>query len=98
MSILVVGGDRLGNIEDKLREKGFNEIGHVTGRKKGDRKIKIHENTDLVLVLIDYIGHNMANIIKERSSRNNVEVMFCKRSWPSIRKNIEKYTTRIVNQ
>ncbi|OAA91215.1 DUF2325 domain-containing protein [Clostridium ljungdahlii] len=98
MSILVVGGDRLGNIEDKLREKGFNEIGHVTGRKKGDRKIKIHENTDLVLVLIDYIGHNMANIIKERSRRNNVEIMFCKRSWPSIRKNIEKYTTKIVNQ
>lgn len=95
MSILVIGGDKLGTITDKLRENGFNKIGHVTGRKKGDRKVKIPENTDLVLVLTDYVGHNMAEIIKERSRRSDVEVMFCRRSWSSMYKNIEDYMKQI---
>ncbi|MBV4446616.1 DUF2325 domain-containing protein [Clostridium tyrobutyricum] len=91
MSILVVGGDRLGNIMDKLKKNGFNKIAHVTGRKKGDRKIKIPENTDLVLIFTDFIGHNMTEIVKEESRRNNVSVMFSKRSWSSMYKNIEQY-------
>lgn len=95
MSILVIGGDKLGSITGKLKENGFNKIGHITGRKKGDRKIKIPENTDLVLVLTDYVGHNMAEIIKERSRRSDVEVMFCRRSWSSMYKNIEEYMQQI---
>jgi hypothetical protein len=94
MSILVIGGDRLGNIKDKLRESGFNEVGHVTGRKKGDRKIKIPQNTDLVLILTDFIGHNMAEIIKEESRKSKVSVMFSRRSWSSMYKNIEQYMNR----
>lgn len=95
MSILVIGGDRLGNITDKLKESGFNKIDHVTGRKKGDRKIKIPDNTDLVLVLTDYIGHNMAEIIKEESRRNDVTVMFSRRSWSYMYKNIEEYINHV---
>ncbi|CAB1250842.1 DUF2325 domain-containing protein [Clostridium sp. WLY-B-L2] len=95
MSILVIGGDRLGNIKDKLRENGFNKIGHVSGRKKGDRKIKIPENTDLVLVLTDYIGHNISEIIKNKSKRSDVTIMFCKRSWSSMYKNIGDYIKQV---
>ncbi|MHC6180328.1 DUF2325 domain-containing protein [Clostridium sp. JNZ X4-2] len=91
MGILVVGGDRIASIKNKLRENGFNKIIHVTGRKKGDRKIIIPSNMDLVMVLTDYIGHNMAEIVKERSKRNNVTVMFCKHSWSNIYKNINIY-------
>ncbi|CAB1247884.1 DUF2325 domain-containing protein [Clostridium sp. MT-14] len=91
MGILVVGGDRIEKIKNKLRENGFNKIVHVTGRKKGDRKIKIPSNTDIVVVLIDYIGHNMAEIVKQQSKRNNITVMFCKHSWSSINKNINTY-------
>ncbi|HBC95509.1 MAG TPA: dihydroorotate dehydrogenase [Clostridium sp.] len=97
MSILVIGGDRLGNIKSKLKENGFNKIGHVSGRKKGDRKIKIPENTDLVLVLTDYIGHNISGIIKNQSKRSDVTIMFCRRSWSSMYKNIESYITGIKN-
>ncbi|MCI1945238.1 DUF2325 domain-containing protein [Clostridium luticellarii] len=95
MSILVIGGDKLGNIKDKLKENGFNKIDHISGRKKGDRKIKISEGTDLVLVLTDYIGHNISEIIKNQSKRSDVTIMFCKRSWSSMYKNIENYITQI---
>jgi hypothetical protein len=95
VSILVIGGDKLGNIKDKLKENGFNKIDHISGRKKGDRKIKISEGTDLVLVLTDYIGHNISEIIKNQSKRSDVTIMFCKRSWSSMYKNIENYITQI---
>ncbi|KZL91621.1 DUF2325 domain-containing protein [Clostridium magnum] len=81
MSVLVIGGDRICNIKEKLRQSGFDRIEHVTGRKKMDRKIKIPERTDLVLVLIDYVGHNVTEIVKDESKRCDVKVMFSKRSW-----------------
>ena len=31
MSILVIGGDNLGNITDELIRNGFNDIVHITG-------------------------------------------------------------------
>jgi hypothetical protein len=34
MSLLVVGGDRLGKIRENLKERRFDKIMHVTGRKK----------------------------------------------------------------
>ena len=42
MSIVVVGGDHLGGIKDKLKEFGVTELLHVPGRKKLDfRKIPL---------------------------------------------------------
>lgn len=95
MKVLVIGGDRLGSIEDKLRGEGFNKIAHITGRKKGDVKVKIPQNMDLVLVLTDYIGHNMAEVIKKRSKKSNMEIMFCKRSWVSMHEDITNYMNRL---
>lgn len=34
MSVLIVGGDSLGVIEDNLRDMGFDSIYHVDRRKK----------------------------------------------------------------
>ena len=42
MSALIIGGDRLGRITDELYKKGFTDIKHITGRKGGERKIKIY--------------------------------------------------------
>lgn len=91
MSILVVGGDNLGNITQKLMDTGFSDIYHVSGRKYGDRKFKIPCKTDLVLVLIDYIDHTLMNIIKKESKRQGMNITFSKRSWVHIENNIQSY-------
>lgn len=44
MSILVVGGDKIGNIIQKLSENGFSEMQHISGRKPGDKKIWCSNN------------------------------------------------------
>ncbi|WP_368487758.1 DUF2325 domain-containing protein [Clostridium sp. BJN0013] len=89
MNILIVGGDRLDNIKNKLDKCGINKVNHITGRKKGDKKIEIPKNTDVVLVLTDFIGHNMTEIIKKQSKKNHTLIMFSKRSWVCIEENIK---------
>lgn len=97
MSVLVIGGDRICNIKEKLRQSGFDKIEHVTGRKKMDRKIKIPEKTDLVLVLIDYVGHNVTEVVKDVSKRCDVKVMFSKRSWVHMEGAIQAFLKETLN-
>lgn len=88
MSILVVGGDNLGNIMQKLLDNGFSDIQHISGRKPGDKKFKIPYETDLVLVLVDFINHALMNAIKKESKKYGVQITFSKRSWVHIENNI----------
>lgn len=88
MSILVIGGDNLGNIKQKLSDNGFSDIHHISGRKPRDRKIKIPNETDLILVLVDYINHTLMNVIKKESKKYGVQITFSKRSWIDIENNI----------
>lgn len=95
MSILLVGGDKLGNITERLMENGFDDIEHVDGRKSGARKIKISPKTDLVLVLIDYVGHKVAQNMKEESRKNDVRIAFSKRSWIHMEKTVQECVKEI---
>ncbi|WP_077369346.1 DUF2325 domain-containing protein [Anaerosalibacter sp. Marseille-P3206] len=84
MSVLVVGGDYLGNIEDNLKENGFNQITHISGRKKKQKTYKIPKNTDVVLILTDYINHQTCKSIKKQLKNYDTKIGYCKRSWSSI--------------
>lgn len=88
MSILVIGGDGIGSISQKLMDTGFSDIQHVSGRKPSDRKLKISSETDLVLVLVDFIGHSLMSSIKKESKKHGVKITFSKRSWTHIENNI----------
>ena len=47
MCILLIGGDKLGNITQKLIQNGFNDIEHITGRKKDAKNFRLAGNIDL---------------------------------------------------
>lgn len=51
MCILLIGGDKLGNITEKLIQNGFNDIEHITGRKKDAKSFRMPSHIDLVMVL-----------------------------------------------
>lgn len=84
MTVLVVGGDRLGNIVDLLHFQGFREIHHVTGRKSSQTRITIPSHTKMIVVFTDYVNHNLSTHIKQKAKEKNVPVLFCKRSCSSI--------------
>ncbi len=90
MSILVVGADNLGNIAEKLKVMGYKCLTHLKGRKNvHKRSLKIPVGTDLVLVMIDYVDHNIALSIKDNAKRQSIPVVFSKRSWAYISKQLE---------
>ncbi|MBM7624550.1 DUF2325 domain-containing protein [Sporohalobacter salinus] len=84
MSILVVGGDRLGDISNKLSQLGAEEVKHITGRKCN--KCKIGHGTDMVLVLTDYVGHSLCEAVKARAKSREIPIVFSRRSWACIYK------------
>ncbi|MBM7855946.1 hypothetical protein JOC37_002369 [Desulfohalotomaculum tongense] len=86
MSIFVVGGDRLGNINQNLSEMGFDNIIHTSGRKKKHYTLELPEKADCVLVFTDYICHNTCKKIKKAAKSKGVPIFFCRRSWSHIKK------------
>ncbi len=98
MSALIIGGDRLGRITEELHKKGFTDIKHITGRKGGERKIRIYsqmEKADLTIVLVDYVNHVIVNNLKNKINKNNKcnNVIYAKRSWSHMEKCINSFMT-----
>ena len=89
-SVMVVGGDRLKHITDRLAVEGFNEVIHLDGRKSNMVKREIPEHIGVVLVITDFINHNMAKVIKEKAKKQKKPIYFVKHSWSAIRKVIEQ--------
>ncbi|GAB6138848.1 DUF2325 domain-containing protein [Halanaerobaculum tunisiense] len=87
MSVLIVGGDRLGKIPERLSQCGFNCIKHISGRKC--QNCRVAQEMDMVLVLTDYIGHNLCEKVKAKAKAREIPVLFSRRSWARIYKKLD---------
>ncbi|OHB39077.1 MAG: dihydroorotate dehydrogenase [Planctomycetes bacterium RIFCSPHIGHO2_02_FULL_50_42] len=84
MSVLIVGGDHLGSIPKELSKLGATRIDHVTGRDNRGIRNGIPEGMDLVILLHDYVNHNITHKVKKEAQARNVPIIFARRSWSSI--------------
>lgn len=90
MSIFIVGADHLGDIPEKLGRMGFTTVKHLKGRKRlMDKQIHIPAGTGMVLVLTDYIDHNIARVIKQKAKGKMIPIVYAKRSWAEILSRLE---------
>jgi hypothetical protein len=92
MSVLIVGGDRIGKIKEQLHKKGFTDIDHITGRKKGETKEWIllrAQRADMVIVFIDFISHSTVINLKNNAKQSNI--IFSKRSWSFMQNHIDSF-------
>jgi len=80
--VLIIGGDHLGSIGQNLLQLGFRSVKHVTGRN--ERRVEIPAGTELVVVLIDYVNHNLARWVKQQAKARGLPIIFSRRSWSSI--------------
>lgn len=81
VSVMIVGGDYLGNIEKKLYSLGVTELLHVNGRKGAScARLKMPERVAMILVLTDFVNHNLAKIVKEQAKDRGIPAFFAKRS------------------
>ncbi|AIG28205.1 DUF2325 domain-containing protein [Brevibacillus sp. 7WMA2] len=92
MSILIIGGDRLGNILQILEEVGYKKIHHITGRKSSETSLKIPSDVKMILVLTDFVNHNLAKKIKSKAKDKQVPICFCKRSCSAVSQVLQMQT------
>lgn len=84
MFVLIVGGDRLGSIPKELDKLGISEIQHLTGRSRQKFRDEIPRAIDFIIVLYDFVNHNLAYKIKKFAGHRGIPVVYAKRSWSSI--------------
>ncbi len=73
MSALVVGGDRIDGIKNVLEKKlGVDTVLHSPGRKQKNLKNGIPQNIDLMVILIDYINHDLMKVYKNMAKKRKL--------------------------
>lgn len=82
MAALIVGGDKVATIKDELFGRGIVDIEHWNGRKPGEKYRVIPKNTELIVVVTNFINHSLASKIKKEAKRLNLPVMYSKNSRP----------------
>ena len=90
MSVLIVGGDHLGSIIRELNKFGFPEIHHFSGRSNQKIHDRIPQTPEFIIVLYDYVNHNLAAKIKRLANSSGILIIYARRSWPSIEEKIMK--------
>lgn len=83
-TLLIVGADHLGVIPNKLTSVGFKEVVHLNGRKVQMVKKELSEKISCILVLTDYVNHNLSTVIKKQAKSQCIPIYYAKRSWCSI--------------
>lgn len=82
MTVLIVGGDRLGTIPKKLEGEGFTEVIHWRGRQKGKANFTkpVPERVDRIIVFCDFVKHDLAKHVKREAKCKGIPIAFCRRS------------------
>src|SRR5690606_28290129 len=55
---------------------GVTRIKHWSGRKVGDSKKIIPNDTDLIVLVTDWISHNFTNKIKRTAAKRGVKIIY----------------------
>ncbi len=85
MAILIVGGDYITSFKHLFAAQHAPRIKHWDGRKKEFSKRSLPNETRLVVVICDYINHNLVHSIKEKAKQRGIPLIFCHRSVNELR-------------
>lgn len=89
---LIVGADRLGNLVDLLKSHNIKIKHHITGRETSHQKRveQLPSGTNLVILLTDFLGHNVMKSYRCAAQREGVRVVCCRRSKGSMQQALQQ--------
>ncbi|WP_233583068.1 DUF2325 domain-containing protein [Candidimonas sp. SYP-B2681] len=87
VSAVVVGADRLGNIPDLLKGHNIAIRQHISGRDPSHQKktLQLPSGTELLILLTDFLGHNVMKTFRAAAQRSGIRVLACRRSICSMK-------------
>lgn len=92
LSAVVVGADRLGNIPDLLRGHNISITHHISGRDPAHQKktLALPSGTEVVILLTDFLGHNVMKTFRNAAQKSGVRVVACRRSVCAMQQALEQ--------
>lgn len=93
MTVLIVGGDYVTSFKHFISTQHYARVEHWSGRKKGFNKRQIPNETQLVIVICDFVNHSLANSVKEKANRSGIPLMFCHRSVNELKGKLNAHQT-----
>jgi hypothetical protein len=81
MSVLIIGGDKIGPVSDALKTVGVEKIVHWDARKKASacKKIIPHD-TQCVIMLTSFLNHNAMKHFKTETKKRKLPLVCSKHS------------------
>jgi len=85
---VIVGADRLGKIPQLLKAHDIRIAKHISGREPAHQKkgLALPSGTEVLILLTDFLGHNVMRAFRSAAQRAGVPVLVCKRSVSSVEK------------
>ena len=82
VNAVIVGADRLGNIPDVLKGHNIAILQHISGRHSAHQKKtpQLPTGADLLILLTDFLGHNVMKTFRSAAQRSCIRVVACRRS------------------
>ena len=92
LSAVIIGADRLGNIPDLLKGHNIAITHHISGRDPSHQKktLQLPSGTELVILLTDFLGHNVMKTFRTAAQRAGIRVVACRRSVCSMRQALQQ--------
>lgn len=89
---VVVGADRLGNIPHLLSEHNIRITHHVSGRDASHqrRTMQLPTGTELVILMTDFLGHNVMKAFRQAAQRSGIRVLACRRSVCALKQALDQ--------
>lgn len=87
VSAVIVGADRLGNIPNLLQMHNIKIKQHINGREPSHQKktLTLPSGTELLILLTDFLGHNVMKAFRSAAQRSGIKVVACRRSVCSVK-------------
>jgi hypothetical protein len=87
---LIVGGDQIDGIKQVLAQHGITRIDHWSGRKVGDGKKTIPHNTELIVLVTNWISHTFTHKIKQTAAKRGVPIVYTPNGPAALQARLDK--------
>lgn len=91
MSILLIGGDKISSITEQLKSLGATKTTHWDSRKNSTSHKKVPANTDLIIMLTDFLKHNSMSHFKKSAKKQNIPLICTRRGNSSVAQEFTKF-------
>ena len=94
MSVVVIGCDDVSAIRETVAQHGFERMHHLDGRKPRDGQRPLPHDTQLILIVVDSVNHNLVHKVKRDVRVNNIPVLYSGRSVEDVTRSLAAFGTR----